>query len=66
MTGDSTVAEIEVSGGTALGIEVDVTDHEAVEGMVARVVQAWGRVDVLVANPGGRSWSARRYKGKHP
>src|SRR5713226_6312137 len=31
MTGDSTVAEIEASGGTALGIEVDVRDHEAVE-----------------------------------
>jgi NAD(P)-dependent dehydrogenase (short-subunit alcohol dehydrogenase family) len=38
-----------------LGIEVDVRDHEAVEAMVARVVQAWGLVDVLVANAvGGR------------
>jgi 3-oxoacyl-[acyl-carrier protein] reductase len=53
MTGDSTVAEIEASGGTALGIEVDVTDHEAVTAMVARVVQEWDRVDVLVANAGG-------------
>jgi 3-oxoacyl-[acyl-carrier protein] reductase len=35
-----------------LGIEVDVRDHEAVGAMVARVVQAWGRVDVLVANAG--------------
>ena len=26
---------------------------EAVEAMVARVVQEWGRVDVLVANAGG-------------
>ena len=38
---------------TALGIELDVTDHEAVNAMVARVVAAWGRVDVLVANAGG-------------
>src|SRR5712692_1076935 len=38
MTGDSTVAEIEASGGTALGVEVDVTDHEAVNAMVAKVV----------------------------
>jgi 3-oxoacyl-[acyl-carrier protein] reductase len=53
MTGDSTVAEIEAIGGTALGIEVDVRDHEAVEAMVARVLQEWGRVDVLVANAGG-------------
>ena len=53
MTADSTVAEIQASGGTALGIEVDVRDHEAVEAMVARVVQEWGRIDVLVANAGG-------------
>jgi NAD(P)-dependent dehydrogenase (short-subunit alcohol dehydrogenase family) len=53
MTADSTVAEIEAAGGTALGIEVDVRDHEAVEAMVGRVVQEWGRVDVLVANAGG-------------
>ena len=53
MTADSTVAELQASGGTALGIEVDVRDHEAVEAMVARVVQEWGRVDVLVANAGG-------------
>ena len=53
MTADTTVAEIEAAGGTALGIEVDVRDHEAVEAMVGRVVQEWGRVDVLVANAGG-------------
>ena len=53
MTADTTVEEIEASGGTALGIEVDVRDNEAVEAMVARVVQEWGRVDVLVANAGG-------------
>ena len=53
MTADSTVAEIEAMGGSAIGIEIDVTDHEAVDAMVARVVQEWGRVDVLVANAGG-------------
>src|SRR5207302_3747839 len=53
MTGDSTVAEIQTMGGSALGIEVDVTNHEAVTAMVARVLQEWGRVDVLVANAGG-------------
>src|SRR6266700_5420206 len=42
MTADGTVAEIEAAGGTALGIEVDVTDHAAVEAMIARVVEAWG------------------------
>ena len=53
MTAESTVAEIEAAGGTGLGIEVDVRDREAVEAMVARVVQDWGRIDVLVANAGG-------------
>ena len=43
------VVEIEASGGSALGIEVDVRDHEAVEAMVARGAQEWGRIDVLVA-----------------
>jgi 3-oxoacyl-[acyl-carrier protein] reductase len=53
MTADSTIAEIEASGRAALGVEVDIRDREAVEEMVARVVQEWGRVDVLVANAGG-------------
>jgi 3-oxoacyl-[acyl-carrier protein] reductase len=53
MTAESTVAEIETSGGVALGIEVDVCDHQSVEAMVGRVAAEWGRVDVLVANAGG-------------
>jgi 3-oxoacyl-[acyl-carrier protein] reductase len=53
MTAESTIAEIEASGGAALGVEVDIRDREAVGAMVARVVQEWGRVDVLVANAGG-------------
>lgn len=53
MTAETTVAEIGATGGTAIGIEVDVTDHEAVNAMVARVVRQWGRVDILVANAGG-------------
>ena len=53
MTGDTTVAEITAAGGTALGIEMDVRDRDAVEAMVAQVIREWGRVDVLVANAGG-------------
>jgi 3-oxoacyl-[acyl-carrier protein] reductase len=53
MTAESTVAEIAASGGAAIGIEIDVRDQQAVETMVARVVEQWGGVDVLVANAGG-------------
>lgn len=53
MTAESTVAEIEAAGGSAIGIEADITDHQAVGAMVARVVAEWGRVDILVANAGG-------------
>jgi len=42
MTADSTVAEIEETGGIALGIEVDVRDQEA-KAMVAGVLRTWPR-----------------------
>ena len=48
-----TVAEIEALGGAAFGVELDVADRTAVDGMVSQVVQRWGRVDILVANAGG-------------
>ena len=44
MTAESTVAEIEAAGGAALGLELDVRDRQAVEAMVARVVEQWDRV----------------------
>jgi NAD(P)-dependent dehydrogenase (short-subunit alcohol dehydrogenase family) len=66
MTADSTVAEIEASGGTALGIEVDVRDHEAVEAMVSRVVQEWGSGGCPGRECWGRSWSAYGHQGQHP
>jgi 3-oxoacyl-[acyl-carrier protein] reductase len=53
MTRETTVAEIQADRGEALGIELDVMDHDSVEAMVAEVVAQWGRVDVLVANAGG-------------
>jgi sorbitol-6-phosphate 2-dehydrogenase len=45
----------EIMSGTdrkALAIRVDVTDEAQVEGMVARAVQEFGRLDVVVSNAG--------------
>jgi 3-oxoacyl-[acyl-carrier protein] reductase len=53
MTADSTVAEIEAGGGSAIGIEMDVCDEKAVNAMMQRVIAEWGRVDILVCNAGG-------------
>lgn len=44
--------EIEDAGGEALFDTVNVADTAAVEAAVARVVEAWGGVDVLVNNAG--------------
>ncbi len=48
----ATVASIEAAGGSALSIEADVTDEAAVTRATARVLDAYGRVDVLVNNAG--------------
>ena len=40
------------SGHGAIGIEADVTQPEAVEGMVQQVLNEFGRVDILVNNAG--------------
>mgnify|MGYP003365150890 CR=1 FL=1 len=46
-------AELTAQGpGTAIGIAMDVTDQDAVNAGVAKVVETWGTVDVLVSNAG--------------
>lgn len=46
------VEEIRAAGGEALANGASVTDFAAVQAMVQQVVDAWGRVDVLVNNAG--------------
>ena len=47
-----TVDEIVAAGGTAMAVAMDVTDEDQVNAGVAKVVAAWGGVDVLVSNAG--------------
>jgi NADP-dependent 3-hydroxy acid dehydrogenase YdfG len=49
---DTLGAEIAASGGTALPVELDVSDRAAAEAAVGRTVEELGRLDVLVNNAG--------------
>jgi len=46
------VDEIKAAGGTASAIKTDVTKFEEVEALIAEVVSAHGRLDVMVNNAG--------------
>ncbi|HRO87561.1 MAG TPA: SDR family NAD(P)-dependent oxidoreductase [Chiayiivirga sp.] len=49
---ESVAAEIRAAGGEAIAIAGSVTDETGVAAMVARAVDAWGRIDILVNNAG--------------
>jgi 3-oxoacyl-[acyl-carrier protein] reductase len=46
------VDEIGAAGGRAIAVPLDVTDTAAIEAMVARASDAFGRIDVLINNAG--------------
>jgi NAD(P)-dependent dehydrogenase (short-subunit alcohol dehydrogenase family) len=49
---EDTAAMIDKDGGTYLVVEGDVTEKDACAAAVARTVEAWGRLDILVNNVG--------------
>jgi NADP-dependent 3-hydroxy acid dehydrogenase YdfG len=46
------VAAVRAAGGAATAYPVDVSDSDAVQRLVADVVQRWGRLDLLINNAG--------------
>ena len=51
-----TVAELREHGVEAMKVLADVGSLAGAEGLMAEVVQAYGRIDVLVNNVGGTIW----------
>jgi 3-hydroxybutyrate dehydrogenase len=49
---DATAREIDPGGKRVIGVSMDVTDEQQVEAGTARVIEAFGALDVLVSNAG--------------
>lgn len=49
---DTVVEEIRAAGGDAMAHGTDVADEDGVKDMVARAMDAWGRIDIVVNNAG--------------
>ena len=63
---DETVKMIEDAGGTAISLSRDLTDGEQVADMVKTVVDKYGRIDILVNNPGDSdSTPLDKYTAEH-
>ena len=46
--GDAVVAEIKAAGGEAIDVPTDVSDEAATKNMVAKTIEAFGKLDILV------------------
>jgi 3-hydroxybutyrate dehydrogenase len=49
---DATAREIDPGGKRAVGVAMDVTDEQQVEAGTAKVIEAFGTLDILVSNAG--------------
>lgn len=49
---EETVRLVEIAGGRCLGVVADIRDTAAVAGLVDQTLEAFGRIDILVANAG--------------
>ena len=49
---DDAASEIEINGGHAISISVDVTDEIQVEAAVKKAISAFGNIDILISNAG--------------
>jgi 3-oxoacyl-[acyl-carrier protein] reductase len=47
-----TVNAVTEAGGIALGVELNVTSKESIDAMVVKVLQKYGRIDILINNAG--------------
>jgi 3-oxoacyl-[acyl-carrier protein] reductase len=61
---EAVASSINASGGTALGVQGDVTDYLSVEKVVATASAAFGPVNVLVNNAGNAGAEPGRITGK--
>jgi NAD(P)-dependent dehydrogenase (short-subunit alcohol dehydrogenase family) len=50
---DQTVQEIRDAGGRAMTVQADVTDSAQVDRLVHGCIDAYGKIDIMVANAGG-------------
>ncbi len=49
---DATAAELNGAGKNAIGVAMDVTNEAQVEAGMAKAIQAFGKIDILVSNAG--------------
>jgi 3-oxoacyl-[acyl-carrier protein] reductase len=54
----NTLRQLQAMGSEGFGIETDVTDPQRVEFMIGKVVERFGRLDILVNNVGDFRWKS--------